>query len=44
MEERSNFKQPPLWVCITIVLFLVVCFLVQLLAVGEPDVDRKSVV
>lgn len=43
MEERSNFKQPPLWVCMTIVLFLVVCFLVQLLAVGEPDVHMTLI-
>ncbi len=40
-EERS--KNPPLWVCIGIVLFLVVCFLLQLIINGEPDVHMTLI-
>lgn len=38
MENQDNLKQPPLWLCLSIVLFLVVSFLLQLLVKGEPDV------
>lgn len=38
MENQGNVKQPPLWLCLSIVLFLVVSFLLQLIVRGEPDV------
>lgn len=42
MEER-NLKNPPLWICFVIVLFLVICFLLQLIINGEPDVHMTLV-
>ena len=38
MENQSNVKQPSLWLCLSIVLFLIVSFLLQLIVKGEPDV------
>ena len=38
MENQSNVKQPSLWLCLSIVLFLIVSFLLQLIIKGEPDV------
>ena len=38
MEKQGNTKQPPLWLCLSIVLFLVISFLLQLIVKGEPDV------
>ena len=38
MENQGNVKQPSLWLCLSIVLFLIVSFLLQLLIKGEPDV------
>ena len=38
MEDQSNVKQPSLWLCLSIVLFLIISFLLQLLIKGEPDV------
>lgn len=37
-KEKNLTNQPPLWVCIVIVLFLVVAFAAQLIAVGSPNV------
>ncbi|MFC2424198.1 MAG: Na+/H+ antiporter NhaC [Fusobacterium polymorphum] len=38
MENQGNVKQPALWLCLSIVLFLIISFLLQLLIKGEPDV------
>ena len=38
MENQSNVKQPSLWLCLSIVLFLIISFLLQLIVKGEPDV------
>ena len=38
MENQGNVKQPALWLCLSIVLFLIVSFLLQLIVKGEPDV------
>ena len=38
MENQSNVKQPSLWLCLSIVLFLIISFLLQLMVKGEPDV------
>lgn len=38
MEDQSNVKQPSLWLCLSIVLFLIISFLLQLIVKGEPDV------
>ena len=38
MENQGNVKQPSLWLCLSIVLFLIISFLLQLLIKGEPDV------
>ncbi|AAL94846.1 Na+/H+ antiporter NhaC [Fusobacterium nucleatum subsp. nucleatum ATCC 25586] len=38
MQNQGNVKQPSLWLCLSIVLFLIVSFLLQLIIKGEPDV------
>ena len=38
MENQGNVKEPALWLCLSIVLFLIVSFLLQLIVKGEPDV------
>ena len=38
MENQGNVKQPSLWLCLSIVLFLIVSFLLQLIVKWEPDV------
>ena len=38
MENQGNVKQPALWLCLSIVLFLIISFLLQLIVKGEPDV------
>lgn len=42
-EKRKNLKQPSLVISLIIVLFLAVCFVVQLITVGEPDVHMTLV-
>ena len=43
MRNEENFSNPPLWLCLSAVLFLVICFLVQLIVNGEPDVHMTLV-
>lgn len=43
MENNKEIKQPSLILSITIVLFLAVCFVAQLVVVGEPDVHMTLV-
>ena len=38
MQNQGNVKEPSLWLCLSIVLFLIVSFLLQLIIKGEPDV------
>ncbi|WP_339120389.1 Na+/H+ antiporter NhaC [Fusobacterium nucleatum] len=38
MQNQGNVKQTSLWLCLSIVLFLIVSFLLQLIIKGEPDV------
>ncbi len=42
-ETKENIKSPSLGVSLLIVLFLVVCFALQLILVGEPDVHMTLI-
>lgn len=41
--ENQVAKKPALWVSVSIVLFLMICFLLQLWFVGEPDVHMTLI-
>ncbi len=43
MEVKKEFKKPSLLVSLLIVIFLIICFVVQVIQVGSPDVHMTLV-
>lgn len=43
MDNKQEIKKPSLAVCLSIVLFLIICFVAQLVAVGAPDVHMTLI-
>lgn len=43
MDNKQEIKKPSLAVCLSIVIFLIICFVAQLVAVGSPDVHMTLI-